>query len=272
MGGIQPPWVYSILALHTLGFPARPPGHRARAGWVRGGVCSWTSTAGSACASRRACRPCGTPRWRRSRSRTRERRRGPGAGDGCRLAAREGGDPVRRLAPDPAAGPAGGWSFEFENENYPDTDDTAEVLIALRRSGIRRRTRRSAAASTGCSRCRARAEDGGPSTFNDRRVMTQIPLCDFDEVIDPPPRTSRRTSSRRSCSAACPRGTRPCAGASATCGAPSGTTGRVWGGGANHVHGTGAVLPRWRRPGGHVRPAGPPGRSATADHQNTDGG
>ena len=31
-----------------------------------------------------------------------------------------------RLAP-------GGWAFEFENDNYPDIDDTAEVVIALRR-------------------------------------------------------------------------------------------------------------------------------------------
>ena len=27
----------------------------------------------------------------------------------------------------------GGWSFEFENDNYPDIDDTAEIVIALRK-------------------------------------------------------------------------------------------------------------------------------------------
>ena len=27
----------------------------------------------------------------------------------------------------------GGWAFEFDNDGYPDTDDTAEVLLALRR-------------------------------------------------------------------------------------------------------------------------------------------
>ncbi len=26
----------------------------------------------------------------------------------------------------------GGWAFEFENANYPDIDDTAEVVMALR--------------------------------------------------------------------------------------------------------------------------------------------
>ena len=27
----------------------------------------------------------------------------------------------------------GGWAFEFDNDGYPDIDDTAEVLLALRR-------------------------------------------------------------------------------------------------------------------------------------------
>src|SRR6476646_5501586 len=27
----------------------------------------------------------------------------------------------------------GGWAFEFANDGYPDTDDTAEVVLALRR-------------------------------------------------------------------------------------------------------------------------------------------
>jgi len=35
----------------------------------------------------------------------------------------------------PHANP-GGWAFEFYNELYPDTDDTAEILIALDRIAI----------------------------------------------------------------------------------------------------------------------------------------
>src|SRR6202035_4158825 len=27
----------------------------------------------------------------------------------------------------------GGWAFEFDNDNYADTDDAAEVILALRR-------------------------------------------------------------------------------------------------------------------------------------------
>ena len=38
---------------------------------------------------------------------------------------------VARPALDP-----GGWAFEFANVNYPDVDDTAEVVLALRRVGL----------------------------------------------------------------------------------------------------------------------------------------
>ena len=30
----------------------------------------------------------------------------------------------------------GGWAFEFANDNYPDIDDTAEVIMALRRASL----------------------------------------------------------------------------------------------------------------------------------------
>jgi squalene-hopene/tetraprenyl-beta-curcumene cyclase len=61
------------------------------------------------------------------------------------------------------------------------------VLLALRRAGrptshpaLRRGVEWLLAMQSG---------DGGWGSFdvdNDRRVMTQIPLCDFGEVIDPP--------------------------------------------------------------------------------------
>ena len=72
-GGIQPPWVYSILALHALGFPLDHP-VIARAWPASRGPSRWTSTTASASASRRACRRSGTPRWRRSPWPTRGRR------------------------------------------------------------------------------------------------------------------------------------------------------------------------------------------------------
>ena len=122
---IQPPWVYSILALHTLGFPLdHPVIARGLAGFE--GAFALDLDGGK----RLRIQACLSPVWDTALAAIAladalERARGPGAGDGCRLAAREGGDPLRRLAPDPAVKPGWGWSFEFENENYPDTDDTA---------------------------------------------------------------------------------------------------------------------------------------------------
>ncbi len=62
----------------------------------------------------------------------------------------------------------GGWYFEFNNEYYPDVDDTGEVLLALQ---CRHRARASAtsmrsssAPSRGCSPCSARTAAGLPST------------------------------------------------------------------------------------------------------------
>jgi squalene-hopene/tetraprenyl-beta-curcumene cyclase len=43
----------------------------------------------------------------------------------------------------------GGWSFEFENDIYPDTDDTAEVLIALSRARLPDERRKQRAIETG---------------------------------------------------------------------------------------------------------------------------
>jgi squalene-hopene/tetraprenyl-beta-curcumene cyclase len=84
----------------------------------------------------------------------------------------------------------GGWAFEFENDNYPDIDDTAEVVLALDRlfpaapSQIGEAIDRSIIWIEGMQ-CRA----GGYGAFdvdNDRQLPRELPFCDFGEVIDPP--------------------------------------------------------------------------------------
>src|SRR5581483_5707319 len=83
--------------------------------------------------------------------------------------------------------PPGGWAFEFANDGYPDVDDTAEVIIALRRAGgtaVGPAIARGVAWTVGMA-CR----DGGWGAFdadNTRRFVEQLPFCDFGAVIDPP--------------------------------------------------------------------------------------
>jgi squalene-hopene/tetraprenyl-beta-curcumene cyclase len=84
----------------------------------------------------------------------------------------------------------GGWSFEFENDIYPDTDDTAEVLIALSRAKLPDERRKQRAIEAGRRWLLGmQSANGGWGAFdkdNTRKLVNEIPFCDFGEVIDPP--------------------------------------------------------------------------------------
>src|SRR5207248_1580354 len=79
----------------------------------------------------------------------------------------------------------GGFPFEFANDNYPDVDDTAVVVLALRRLGI---------GAAECERGIAwmlgmQSSDGGWGAFdvdNTSRIVARLPFCDFGAVTDPP--------------------------------------------------------------------------------------
>jgi squalene-hopene/tetraprenyl-beta-curcumene cyclase len=88
--------------------------------------------------------------------------------------------------------PIGGWPFEFYNDQYPDTDDTAVVLCALRAAGHER----SDGTPAGAAMERAlrwlhamQGTDGGYAAFdsdNNRRWVERLPISDFGEVLDLP--------------------------------------------------------------------------------------
>ena len=80
-----------------------------------------------------------------------------------------------------------GWYFEYQNEYYPDIDDTIMVMMALERAGgpdaepaIRR----------GMKWVRAmQSKDGGWAAFdrdNDRWILTNVPFADHNAMLDPP--------------------------------------------------------------------------------------
>ncbi|MFQ5934122.1 MAG: squalene--hopene cyclase, partial [Dehalococcoidia bacterium] len=83
----------------------------------------------------------------------------------------------------------GGWAFEFENDLYPDTDDAAEVIIALRQLDLPPEEKERAIKLGVDWLLGMQSSNGGWGSFdkdNVRRFVTQIPFCDFGEVIDPP--------------------------------------------------------------------------------------
>ncbi len=91
----------------------------------------------------------------------------------------------------PAAEP-GGWYFEYANEWYPDTDDTAEVLTSLARvrfPGEAEDLAREGAIARGQAWLLAmQNRDGGWGAFDkdcDNEVLTFIPFADHNAMIDP---------------------------------------------------------------------------------------
>ncbi len=170
---------------------------------------------------------CQSPVWdtcladHRARRR-RTARRPPPAGQGRRLDARRADRPARRLVR--AAGPnspPGGWAFEFHNDNYPDIDDTAEVVLALRRvkhpDPERVENADRARRCAGTSACSRRTAPGAPSTSTTpARSPTGCRSATSARSSTRRPPTSPRTWWRCSPSRAC-RTTRAPGAASSGC-------------------------------------------------------
>lgn len=190
-GGIQPPWVYSLLALHLLGYGLdHPVMSRGLSGLSRFEIRE---------NGMRRLEACQSPVWdtalavialRDAHTPADDPRLGNAARWLLSQEVRVPGDwAVRRpqLAP-------GGWAFEFDNDRYPDIDDTAEVILALAAVDTQ-------GAGEGAEHTQAAIErgvawtlgmqssDGGWSAFdsdNTRALCRDLPFCDFGEVIDPP--------------------------------------------------------------------------------------
>lgn len=187
-GGIQPPWVYSLIALKLRGYPLDHP-------VVQKGLEGFEGA--FAVEDEHIFNPqaCVSPVWDTALAMIGLLDSGlpadhPALVRAGRWLLREqilgGGDwqvKVRGVEP-------GGWAFEFENDLYPDTDDTAEVLMALARTRLPDERRKERALERGRRWLLAmQSKNGGWGSFdkdNTQKLATQIPFCDFGEVIDYP--------------------------------------------------------------------------------------
>jgi squalene-hopene/tetraprenyl-beta-curcumene cyclase len=169
----------------------------------------------------------------------------------------------------------GGWAFEFANVNYPDVDDTAEVVLALLRAPHQPRT------GAAIERALAWVEgmqssDGGWGAFdadNMRTLARELPFLDFGEVIDEP--SADVTAHAVEMLAALGQGGSAAARRGVSWLLEHQERDGSWYGrwGVNHVYGTGAVVPALVAAG--VDPARECVRRALAwllEHQNADGG
>jgi squalene-hopene/tetraprenyl-beta-curcumene cyclase len=83
----------------------------------------------------------------------------------------------------------GGWPFQFANDFYPDTDDTAAALMALARLRLPDGERREGAIRRGLAWLLGmQGEDGGWGSFdadNNRLWLNNIPFADHGALLDP---------------------------------------------------------------------------------------
>lgn len=224
-GGIQPPWVYSLIALYLRGYPLD---HPVMAAGIKGLDAFTVRENGM-----RWLEACQSPVWDTALAITALLDAGlPPGHEGIlsgvrwllsKQITRSGDWSLRRPRLEP-----GGWAFEFANDNYPDVDDTAIVVIALRKfiqaaervgsSSSYEATDRGMRESYGTSgrtpgsssfhdleKLVAKAKhsielgrawavgmqckSGGWGAFdadNTNTAIRKLPFSDFGEVIDPP--------------------------------------------------------------------------------------
>jgi squalene-hopene/tetraprenyl-beta-curcumene cyclase len=86
-------------------------------------------------------------------------------------------------------GKPGGWSFEFFNDFFPDNDDTAMVLLALRQVRVPDEQTLKEACQRGLTWLLSmQCDDGGWGAFdmnNNRRLLNHIPFADLESLLDP---------------------------------------------------------------------------------------
>ena len=84
----------------------------------------------------------------------------------------------------------GGWYFEFNNEFYPDTDDTAQVLLALSKvENPRERYQYEVAQRAIEWEFAMQCRNGGWGSFdkdNAKMIFQYIPFADHNAMLDPP--------------------------------------------------------------------------------------
>ncbi|MBB5120810.1 squalene-hopene cyclase [Streptomyces eurocidicus] len=187
-GGIQPPAVYSVIALHLLGYDLDHP-------VLRAGLASLDRFAIWREDGSRMIEACQSPVWDTCLAAIALADAGVAADHPALVKAadwmldeqilRPGDWTVRR----PEL-PPGGWAFEFHNDNYPDIDDTAEVVLALKRVAHPDPARLDAAVERAVRwNLGMQSRNGAWGAFdadNTSPFPNRLPFCDFGEVIDPP--------------------------------------------------------------------------------------
>ncbi len=187
-GGIQPPWVYSLIALNLMGYDLDHPVMKkgidgfarftmqdANQGWR---FLACMSPVWDTAWAVRALAWAGLPKTHPAMIRAVDW-----------LLAEQIPDDAPGDWREKCNGDVGnGWAFEFDNDAYPDIDDTTIVVLALLEGGDREKIASSIERATKWTLA-MRSKNGAWAAFdrdNTREMLYRMPFSDFGAMIDPP--------------------------------------------------------------------------------------
>lgn len=277
--GIQPPWIYSLMALHVEGYPLDHPA--LRSGWEAFDA-HWSYESGKAT----YLQASESPVWDTALAMLGmiecgyTTRNCPALQPALEWLLEKQADSLGDWHVTTPGIPSGGWAFQRANRHYPDVDDTAIVLMVLHhlRQDSTERDRIEAAIDQGVGWLLGmQSSNGGWGAFdrdNDHPWLTRIPFCDFGELLDPPSVDVTAHVVEALCLLGWKRDDPPVARALNFIRQEQEEDGSWFGRwGVNHIYGTAAVLPALQVAGFDMRE--PWIRQAAdwlANHQNRDGG
>lgn len=278
-GGIQPPWIYSLMALHTEGYGID---HPVVANGVKALDAHWSYERDGGL----YIQASESPVWDTvlTLQALLDSGRAPA---NCPAMTRAIDWIVQKQVTAPgdwqvkvSSVMPGGWSFERANDSYPDVDDTAVAILVLARakSAHHNPTRIEYAIKRAVRWILAlQSSNGGWASFdrdNTNSLLTKLPFCDFGEVLDPPTVDVTAHVVEAMAYLGWTIQDRPIARALAFIKEQQEEDGSWFGRwGVNHIYGTAAVLPALAAVGEdlsakYVSRAG----DWIAAHQNADGG
>ena len=192
-GGIQPPWIYGIIALVTEGYPlTHPCVDRA----IKATELYWTYPRNGG----RYLQPSDSAVWDTAWTMLAAVTAGetfetfPELNQALETVLAHQVSTKGDWAQTVKGVECGGWVFQHANEMFPDLDDTAIVALMLKKlrdiAPAPQRPRIDAALSRAEKWLRAlQSSNGGWAAYdkdNNKAILTKIPFCDFGEVLDPP--------------------------------------------------------------------------------------
>jgi squalene-hopene/tetraprenyl-beta-curcumene cyclase len=187
-GGIMLPWIYSLMALKSLGYALDHPVIARGLAGIEDFIVEDERTL--------RLQPALSPVWDTAWAIIALRESGlaedhpaliKAAGWLLEKEIRAPGDWRRK---NPAMQP-GGWAFEFENNQYPDLDDSSvapRALMRVKLSEIDEEQKSQAIQRAVRWVLDMQSKDGGWAAFdrdNDRQILTQVPYVDFMSPLDP---------------------------------------------------------------------------------------